>query len=91
MWYFTDWRDRAFSGFGEWSNMGYPIIEFAQDGSLVVTKPARTGGVVNVLSVTEQMLYEVLNPANYLLPDVNLDLSNVKVVQAAWDRVRVSG
>lgn len=71
--------------------MGYPIIEFAHDGSFVVTKAARTGGVVNVLSVTEQMLYEVLDPANYLLPDVNLDLSAVKVVQVARDRVRVSG
>jgi hypothetical protein len=88
---FTDWRDGAFSGFGGWSNMGYPIIEFAHDGSFVVTKAARTGGVVNVLSVTEQMLYEVLDPANYLLPDVNLNLSAVKVVQVARDRVRVSG
>jgi hypothetical protein len=71
--------------------MGYPIIEFAQDRSFVVTKPAQTGGVVNILTVTERMLYEVLDPANYLLPNVNLELSNSKVVQAAPDRVRVSG
>lgn len=88
---FTDWRQGAFSSYGGWSNMGYPIIEFNQDGAFIITKPKRTGGVVNKLSVTEQMLYEVLDPANYLLPDVNLDLSNVRVEEVGFDRVRVSG
>lgn len=88
---FTDWREGAFSGFGGWSNMGYPIVEFNADGTFIVTKPARTGGVVSKLSVTEQMLYEVLDPANYLLPDVNLDLSHVEVTEVGVNRVRVSG
>jgi hypothetical protein len=88
---FTDWRQGAFSSYGGWSNMGYPIIEFNSNGTFIVTKPRRTGGVVSRLSVTEQMLYEVLDPGNYLLPDVNLDLSNVKVEEVGADRVRVSG
>lgn len=88
---FTDWRDSAFSSFGAWSNMGYPIVEFNSDGSFVVTKPKETGGVVSKLSVTEQMLYEVLDPSNYLLPDVNLDLSKVAIAQVGHDRVRVWG
>ena len=88
---FTDWRDGAFSSYGGWSNMGYPIVEFNQDGTFIVSKPRRTGGVVHKLSVTEQMLYEVLDPANYLLPDVNLDLSRVQVEEVGIDRVRISG
>jgi hypothetical protein len=88
---FTDWREGAFSSYGGWSNMGYPIIEFNSDASFIVTKPARTGGVVSRLSVTEQMLYEVLDPANYLLPDVNLDLTRVTVEEVGVDRVRVQG
>jgi Acyclic terpene utilisation family protein AtuA len=88
---FTDWRDGAFSGFGGWSNMGYPIVEFNPDGTFIVTKPVRTGGIVSKLSVAEQMLYEVLDPANYLLPDVNLDLSHVTLKEVGKDRVRVSG
>src|SRR5271170_5826739 len=88
---FTDWREGAFSSYGGWSNMGYPIIEFSADGSFIVTKPTKTGGVVSILSVTEQMLYEVLDPANYLLPDVNLDLSRVTLTQVGVDRVRVIG
>src|SRR5271169_5520731 len=87
---FTDWRDGAFSGHGGWSNMGYPIVEFNADGTFVVTKPEKTGGIVSKLSVAEQMLYEVLDPANYLLPDVNLDLSQVTLEEVGIDRVRVS-
>lgn len=71
--------------------MGYPIVEFQRNGTFIVTKPARTGGVVSKLSVAEQMLYEVLDPANYLLPDVNLDLSRVTLTKVGVDRVRVSG
>jgi hypothetical protein len=88
---FTDWRQSAFSPYGGWSNMGYPIVEFDQDGSFIVTKPLKTGGVVNKLSVAEQMLYEVLDPENYLLPDVNLDLSRVTLREIGNDRVLVSG
>jgi hypothetical protein len=88
---FTDWREGAFSSYGGWANMGYPIVEFASDGTFIVTKPKRTGGVVNRLGVAEQILYEVLDPANYLLPDVNLDLSNVKLTQVGVDRVCVEG
>ena len=88
---FTDWREGAFSSYGGWSNMGYPIVEFNSDGTFTITKPAKTGGVVSKLSVTEQMLYEVLDPANYLLPDVNLDLSQVNVTQVGPDVVYITG
>jgi Acyclic terpene utilisation family protein AtuA len=88
---FTDWREGAFSSHGGWSNMGYPILEFFSSGEFVITKPSRTGGVVSPLSVTEQMLYEVLDPANYLLPDVNLDLTDVRVTSVGRDRVLVRG
>ena len=88
---FTDWREGAFSAYGGWSNMGYPIVDFSADGTFIITKPTKTGGVVSTLSVTEQMLYEVLDPANYLLPDVNLDLSRVSLTQVGVDRVRVIG
>lgn len=88
---FTDWRDGAFSSYGGWSNMGYPIVEFSPTGDFIVMKPEKTGGVVNKLSVSEQMLYEVLDPANYLLPDVNLDLTNVTLTDLGNNRVKVQG
>jgi Acyclic terpene utilisation family protein AtuA len=88
---FTDWKEGAFSSFGGWSNMGYPIVEFKPNGTFIVTKPERTGGIVSRLSVAEQMLYEVLDPANYLLPDVNLDLSHVILTEVGVHRVQVTG
>ncbi len=56
-----------------------------------VSKPPETGGVVSTLSVGEQMLYEVLDPENYILPDVTLDLSDVRLEQVGKEVVRVTG
>ncbi|KAJ3064103.1 hypothetical protein HDU98_000165 [Podochytrium sp. JEL0797] len=88
---FTDWRLSAQSANGGWSNMGYPIAEVEQDGTFVVTKRAKTGGIVSVGTVAEQLVYEVLDPKAYLLPDVVVDLTGVKVEQVGVDRVLVSG
>ena len=90
---FTDWKESAFSPHGGWSNMGYGVVTFPKSGDGLVfdvSKPPETGGVVSVLSVGEQMLYEVLDPENYILPDVTLDLSNVKLEQKEAEIVRVS-
>ncbi|KAJ3277700.1 hypothetical protein HK104_003043, partial [Borealophlyctis nickersoniae] len=88
---FTDWHLSAYSPNGGWANMGYPIVEVRRDGSFDVTKPAGTGGVVTVASVGEQMVYEVLDPGAYMLPDVTLDMRMVRVTQVGEERVRVVG
>ncbi|KAI9341349.1 hypothetical protein BDR26DRAFT_895044 [Obelidium mucronatum] len=88
---FTDWRLSANSPNGGWSNMGYPIVEVENDGSFIVTKPPRTGGLVSIGTVSEQMIYEVLDPANYILPDVVLDMTQVQISQVGVDRVLVTG
>lgn len=88
---FTDWKDGALSDYGGWANAGYGIVEIGPDGDFSVTKPKETGGVVSVLSVAEQMLYEVLDPAHYLLPDVCLDLTNVTLQQESPTRVKLRG
>lgn len=82
---FTDWEDS-----GDIANIGYPMTEISQDGSFIVTKPKGTGGVVNVGTVSEQMLYEIGDPRAYMLPDVTCDFSDVKITQLADDRVHVS-
>jgi hypothetical protein len=73
------------------AEVGYPIAEIDRDGGIVITKPSGSGGVVDRLTVVEQLLYEVHDPAAYLAPDVVLDLTAVQVSEIGKDRVRVTG
>ncbi len=82
----TDWRDVP-----DWHNIGYPIAECHADGTFVLTKPANTGGLIVPAVVAEQVLYEVGDPAAYILPDVVADWSHVTVAQDGANRVKVGG
>ena len=82
----TDWDTVP-----DWAHIGYPIIECHADGSFVCTKPADTGGLVTPAVIAEQMLYEIGDPARYLLPDVVCDFTQVTLAQEGPHRVRVRG
>lgn len=73
------------------ANVGYPIAEIDAAGTIVIGKPAGTGGRVDRQTVVEQILYEIHDPAAYLAPDVVLDLTAVTVAEIGRDRVRVAG
>ncbi|HVA48822.1 MAG TPA: acyclic terpene utilization AtuA family protein [Pirellulales bacterium] len=75
----------------ELADVGYPIAEIAEDATCVLTKPAGSGGRVNRETVTEQLVYEIGDPAHYLTPDVDLDFTTVEVDDLGGDRVAVRG
>ena len=84
---FTDWQ-LVEAGY---ANMGFPIVECVSDGSFVVSKPENTGGLISVGTVGEQILYEIGDPSQYLLPDVTCDFTGVQLEQLDDGHVLVSG
>jgi hypothetical protein len=72
------------------ARLGFPWAEVAADGSCVIGKHDGTGGVVNVETVTSQLLYEIGGP-DYLGPDVTARFDTIHVEQIERDRVRVFG
>lgn len=83
---YTDWKD--VKGF---DNMGFPIVEVLSNGEFIVSKPKGTGGLVTFGTVSEQLLYEIGNPSEYLLPDVVCDFTNVSIQSIGDDLVLVKG
>lgn len=71
--------------------VGFPLAEVQADGSCVITKLPGTGGRVDRLSCTAQLLYEVEDPAHYLQPDVVGDFSGVRFTELGPNRMQVQG
>ncbi len=73
------------------ARLGFPIAEVAEDGSAVLTKVPGSGGRLSVASCKEQLMYELLDPAAYLQPDVTADFTGVRFKEIGPDRIVVSG
>jgi len=83
--------DPGYKDVPDLARLGFPIGEVGEDGALVITKVAGSGGAVTAQTCKEQLLYEVHDPTRYLQPDVTADFSKVRVEEIARDRVRVGG
>jgi hypothetical protein len=73
------------------ARIGFPIAEAGRDGSVVITKHEGTGGLVSVQTVTEQLLYEIGDPAQYITPECVADFTTIRLAQEGANRVRISG
>jgi hypothetical protein len=86
--YFADPAKKPVEGL---HNLGHPFADVAKDGSAIISKVAGTGGVVNLQTAKEQLLYEVINPSEYFTPDVIADFTSVKLKEIGKDQVEVTG
>jgi Acyclic terpene utilisation family protein AtuA len=82
----TDWLNLP-----DPTHIGFPIVEVGPDGNCVVTKPPGTGGRVDERSVTEQLLYEIGDPDQYLSPDATVSFLGLRLEDLGGDRVRIVG
>jgi hypothetical protein len=73
------------------ADIGFPVVEVSPDGSCVVTKPPGTGGRVDRATVTEQLVYEIGDPENYLSPDATVSFTALQLSDAGPARVRITG
>jgi hypothetical protein len=83
--------DPGYKDVPDMARLGFPLAEVSASGDAVITKVAGSGGCVTVATCTEQLLYEIENPARYQQPDVVADFSQVQLTQLGPDRVQVSG
>jgi hypothetical protein len=73
------------------AGIGYPIAELHGDGTCVITKSENSGGLVSVGTVSEQLVYEIDDPARYRTPDIDVDLTTLSLEDVGQDRVLVRG
>jgi hypothetical protein len=71
--------------------IGFPFVEIDEDGNFVVTKPEKSGGLVNVDTIKEQLLYEIGDPTAYMSPDAIVSFLSLRLEQVGKNRVSVSG
>ncbi len=82
---------------GDWESVpdlariGFPIVEAHNDGTFYITKHENTGGLVSVETVSEQLLYEIGDPKEYITPDCVADFTSIHLDQEGKDRVKVYG
>lgn len=71
--------------------VGYPLAEVDEQGNAVISKVAGSGGLITPWTVKEQLVYEVHNPAEYIMPDGVADFTTLRLEEAGPDAVRLSG
>ena len=79
------WQDMK-----ELTSLGYPVTTVFENGEAILSKTPHSGGAVTVATVSEQLVYEVLDPSNYLTADVISDVSRIKLEQIDENQVSIS-
>ena len=82
---------------GDWQSIpdlariGFPIAEAYPNGEFIITKHENTGGRVSVDTVSEQLVYEIGDPKDYITPDCIADFTSIHLEDAGENKVKVYG
>jgi hypothetical protein len=75
----------------QYARLGYPLARVMADGSAEIGLPEGSPGIVDSLTCTLQLLYEVHDPSHYATPDLVVDFTGVRFEPMGLNRVRMSG
>ena len=75
----------------DFAALGYPLALVYADGSADITVLDGAPAIVNALTCTLQLLYEVHDPSRYATPDLVLDFSGIRFEQIGHNKIRMSG
>jgi hypothetical protein len=73
------------------ARIGFPIAEARPDGEVVITKHEKSGGLVSLQTVKEQLMYEIGDPRRYITPDCVADFTSIRLSADGPNRVRMTG
>lgn len=83
--------DPGFKDVPRLAQLAYPFANIGRDGSIEICKPVGSGGRLDRMTCTEQALYEIHDPRNYITPDCVLDITGLSFEESGPDCVRVHG
>lgn len=75
----------------DYAALGYPLAEVYADGTADITVLDGAPAILDAVTCTLQLLYEVHDPSRYATPDLELDFTGIRFEQLGPNRVRMSG
>lgn len=75
----------------DFAALGYPLAHVYADGSADITVLDGAPAVLDAVTCTLQLLYEVHDPARYATPDLVLDFSGIRFTQTGHNTVHMAG
>ncbi|MEI3605009.1 acyclic terpene utilization AtuA family protein [Pseudogracilibacillus sp. SE30717A] len=73
------------------AQIGFPYAEIGANGDAIISKAEGTGGIIDLRTVKEQLLYEVHDPNQYITPDVIANFTSVQLTQVGENKVSIIG
>jgi hypothetical protein len=73
------------------ADLAFPIAEVEANGAFTVYIHPEQGGLVTPAVLKEQLLYEMTDPASYIVADVVCDITELEMEDLGQNRVRIRG